>query len=412
MILIADRTGSVLNLLKSVAGFDRVCVGCDSYAAAVEHMKQQRMAAAVVSHDLSDRHGFELLSHLQVHYPRVPAIYLTADTRKETIISAMRRGAKDLLELPLDAPALIEAIQRVKRFSLHDRDSGETSPSAGTSPAVSAAANGPPPFSGNEPSHKPRIDVLFFGTFRVAVNGQCLQHWPSRKGRSIFAYLAFNESKPIFREQLIDMFWPKVFPESGRNCLNVAIHHLRQLFQKGGSLPNVLLLENDSYFLNPELQVTTDVKRFLTHWNRARFMKIDNQPSPAVDELELAASVYQGDFMSEERYEEWTIPERENLREIYIEVLESLSRIYSLNGKPKTAIELCKSILEKDNCREKVHRRLMLCYLRIGKRDRALRQFQKCTDILKRELDVSPSSGTLDLYRKIRSGNHNIPPAR
>jgi len=32
----------------------------------------------------------------------------------------------------------------------------------------------------------------------------------------------------------------------------------------------------------------------------------------------------------------------------------------------------------------------MLCYLRIGKRDRALRQFQKCTDILKRELDVSP----------------------
>jgi len=51
--------------------------------------------------------------------------------------------------------------------------------------------------------------------------------------------------------------------------------------------------------------------------------------------------------MSEERYEEWTIPERENLREIYIEVLESLSRIYSLNGKPKTAIELCKSILEK-----------------------------------------------------------------
>jgi len=69
-------------------------------------------------------------------------------------------------------------------------------------------------------------------------------------------------------------------------------------------------------------------------------------------------------------------PGRENLRETYLQILEALSRIYSLNGKPKIAIEICKSILEKDNCREKVHRRLMLCYHRIGERDHALSNFK------------------------------------
>jgi DNA-binding SARP family transcriptional activator len=121
-----------------------------------------------------------------------------------------------------------------------------------------------------------------------------------------------------------------------------------------------------------------------------------------VNELELAASIYQGDFIQDDVCEEWVLPQREKLREVYLEVLESLSRIYSLNGKPKTAIEICSSILEKDDCREKVHRRLMLCYHRVGNRDQALRQFHKCSQILKRELEVKPSSKTIELYKKIR----------
>lgn len=54
----------------------------------------------------------------------------------------------------------------------------------------------------------------------------------------------------------------------------------------------------------------------------------------------------------------------------------------------------------------------MLCFHRIGKRDHALKQFQKCTKILKRELDVGPSTSTVDLYRKIRDDTLSIPPSR
>jgi DNA-binding SARP family transcriptional activator len=348
------------------------------------------------------------LSHLQVHFPNLPTIFVTDDSRKETVISAMRRGARDFLESPFEAQVLIDSIRRV--LIAHPRHREQTN--VASNPQGSTA--GHPPDENNAGSlisSKPeaRIEVFFFGSFRVIISGKGIDHWPSRKGKFIFAYIVYNESKAILREVLIDLFWPRVFPESARNCLNVAIHTIRQVFQKAGVEQNIVLFSNDCYTLNPELRIASDVKRFLIHWNRSRFLKIDNRPGPAVNELELAASIYKSDFMQDDIYEEWTVPERENLRENYLEVLEHLSRIYSLNGKPKTAIEICKSILEKDNCREKVHRRLMLCYHRIGDRDHALRQFQKCKQILKRELEVGPSATTVDLYRKIRDDTLSIP---
>jgi len=398
MILIADRTGNLSNLLKQSTGPALSHVDCESFEDALKALHKLQVRMAVVTQNLVDRHGFELLSHLALHFPALPIIFVSEDSRKETIISAMRRGARDFLEWPFDASQLLTAIRRIEAlspkrvapgFGIKDMDAAEDAEGHhGRSPAA------------RDMSYD--IEAFFFGEFRTSIAGRPIRHWPSRKGKSILAFLLYNDSKPIFREALLEMFWPKVFSESSRNCLNVTIHHIRQKIQVTGIQKDVILFSNDCYLINPELRISLDVKRFLNHWNRSRFLQTDNRPGPAVNELELAASIYRGDFIQDETSEEWVLPQREKLREIYLQVLESLSRIYSLNGKPKTAIEICTAILEKDDCREKVHRRLMLCYHRVGNRDQALRQFKKCSTILKRELEAKPSSKTLELYKKIK----------
>lgn len=399
MILIADKTGNLSILFKQSAGLERSHVTCESFEAALAALDKLQFSMAIVAQNLLDRHGFELLSYLSRHFPLLPVIYASEDSRRETIISAMRRGARDFLEWPFDASDLFTAIQRIEESSPERVASGFAVKDTG---AIEEPQRhqGIPSASPSDVTHD--IEAFFFGTFQATIAGRPICHWASRKGKSIWAFLLYNDSKPIFRESLLEMFWPKVFPESARNCLNVTIHHIRQRIQGTGIQKDVVLFSNDCYLINPELRISTDVKRFLSHWNRSRFLQSDNRPGPAVNELELAASIYQGDFIQDEVCEEWVLPQREKLREIYLEVLENLSRIYSLNGKPKTAIELCRSILEKDDCREKVHRRLMLCYHRLGNRDQALRQFHKCSKILKRELDVNPSSKTIELYRKVR----------
>jgi DNA-binding SARP family transcriptional activator len=59
-------------------------------------------------------------------------------------------------------------------------------------------------------------------------------------------------------------------------------------------------------------------------------------------------------------------------------------------------------MLEKDECQESVHRRLMLCYLKLGLRDRALRQYARCVEVMRRELNVEPTAETKRLCDEIR----------
>jgi two-component SAPR family response regulator len=398
MILVADRTGNLSDLLKQFAGPDVSHVDCPSFEEALNVMQKLKVHMAIVTQNLADRHGFELMSHLAHYFPALPVIFVSEDSRKETIVSAMRRGARDFLEWPIDASQLLAAIRRIEALApKHPQPDFTIKGIAATEDAE--VGQGRPPSTASKGYD---IEAFFFGEFRVTIAGKSIRHWPSRKGKSVLAFLLYNDSKPIFREALLEIFWPKVFSESARNCLNVTIHHLRQKIQGAGIQKDVILFSNDGYLINPELRISLDVKRFLGYWNRSRFLQTDNRPGPAVNELELAASIYKGDFIQDEISEEWVLPQREKLRETYLQVLESLSRIYSLNGKPKTAIEICSAILEKDECREKVHRRLMLCFHRIGNRDQALKQFHKCSRILKRELDAKPSMKTVELYKKVK----------
>src|SRR5512143_2120946 len=69
MILIADRTSYLSNLLKSEPAYAYDCICCNSFSAAINHVEKQGVRIVIVAQNLSDRHGFELLSHLQTHFP-------------------------------------------------------------------------------------------------------------------------------------------------------------------------------------------------------------------------------------------------------------------------------------------------------------------------------------------------------
>ena len=116
------------------------------------------------------------------------------------------------------------------------------------------------------------------------------------------------------------------------------------------------------------------------------------------------ASMYSGDFMSDELYEDWSTLERENLKEIFLVALEKISECRLDSGNLEETISLCKAILERDNCREEIYRRLMCCYQKAGRRDKALCVYRQCVRSLKDELDVEPSAATTDLCKKIRVG--------
>ena len=92
------------------------------------------------------------------------------------------------------------------------------------------------------------------------------------------------------------------------------------------------------------------------------------------------------------------------LREGYCYVLDRLSAHYSAAGKYKISQHYCRKLLEKDNCREDIHRRMMHCLYRTGHRDLAVKQYHKCEAALLKTLDILPGQATRDLLEEIKRG--------
>ena len=245
------------------------------------------------------------------------------------------------------------------------------------------------------------ITAHLLGTFSFSVNDTTVQSWPTGKGRAVFKYMLAHHDQPIPRDVLMDVFWPQAGPGAARNCLNAALHGLRQVLKTVTDRP-VVLFEEGAYCISPEFQIWTDMDEFDRHIQVGRRYEAMDQLAHTIVEYEAAVELYKGDFLAGDLYEEWPVLVRERLRVTYLDTLDRLSRFYFSRHQYTACEATCQQILARDNCREDAHCLLMRCYSRQEQENLALRQYQSCVEALRSELDVGPASATAQLYERIR----------
>jgi DNA-binding SARP family transcriptional activator len=252
-----------------------------------------------------------------------------------------------------------------------------------------------------DPDHAPMLTVRLLGRLQVSLNGVVIQRWPSGRGRSLFKYLLSHRDRWPQREVLMETFWPQSSPAAARNSLNVAIHGLRRALRAAADVP-VVVFEGGAYRLAAGLRLWVDVDEFERHAEAGHWLENAGEQAAAIAELGLAASLYQGDFLDDDPYEDWPVLTRERLRLTYLDLLDRLSRLHFDQGRYAASVAVCRRILERDNCREDVHARLIRCYSRLGQTHLALRQYLACAATLRAELDLYPAPATVRLQEAIR----------
>ncbi|HSR30958.1 MAG TPA: BTAD domain-containing putative transcriptional regulator [Anaerolineae bacterium] len=262
-----------------------------------------------------------------------------------------------------------------------------------------------------EEAGPPSLVIYSLGLFRVYNNLHLIGKWPGLKCKSIFKYMIFHRKNPIHREVLMDLFWPEAGPEAASRNLYQAVYSLRQALKAGGDAFPYILCEDSCYSLNPEIDLWVDSEAFLAGYHNGQQLEQAGHRQEAIREYELAESLYEGEFLAEDRYEDWPVIERENLKHTHLDLLDRLSQFYFEQGHFNMCIEFCQKILAEDNCREDIHRRLMRCFMNRDQVHLAMRQYHLCAETMKRELDVPPMLATIELYRQIRNTRVQIPDA-
>jgi DNA-binding SARP family transcriptional activator len=246
------------------------------------------------------------------------------------------------------------------------------------------------------------VEARLLGAFQLRVDGRPVTGWPGQRGPSVLRFLLSRPRHRCSRDELLAEFWPEVAPEAARNRLQVAVSGLRRALTEVTRV-NVIEYANGGYRINPELLVEVDVERFEGALSAARRAERSGAADAASAAYREAADLYQGDFVSDAPYEQWTVLPRERLRLSYLDALDRMSRIHLRLGRLDDCIATGLRMLAVDPCREDAHRLLMRCYANQGRTYQALRQYEFCTLMLKATLDTGPSAETVQAYRSIRT---------
>lgn len=250
-------------------------------------------------------------------------------------------------------------------------------------------------------SSQPQLRVRFFGRFEVLCGGETLHLGRNGKALTILKYLLANRTRPVSQDHLMGWLWPESNLKKARWSLNSAIHTLRKLLNGCISSPSAsgyVVLEEGYYRLCPTISLSTDVDDFDERCEEGRRLRREGLDQEAASVYERAIALYEGDYLIEDLYEDWTMVERERLANAYLEMLGWLAEHYADTGEHQRTIEACYRILEKDRCHEDSYRLLMRSYVRLGLRARALHQYRLCERTLGQEYGTSPSPETQSLY--------------
>ena len=252
----------------------------------------------------------------------------------------------------------------------------------------------------NEIEHLPELTITCFGRFEVRRHQQLVTLCQNRNGQAILRYLITQPNYRATMDDLIEALWPNEEPGVARRKLQVAISALRRSLNAGyGCDPGggYILCKQHLYMLNPAVRFTTDIAEFLQSYERGRSAQADEM----VRQYEHACRLYIGPLLMEDRYTDWSIGRREQLSSIYLSMCLTLAEQALNRGECEIAISWATAVLVENTCDEAAHRFLILAYARLGRRNEALKQYQRCERILFDELGVPPMPETVRLFESI-----------
>jgi DNA-binding SARP family transcriptional activator len=243
------------------------------------------------------------------------------------------------------------------------------------------------------PANTYRLRVLTLGQEKVERNGKAISvaEWQAASPRELFFYLFFNGSKS--RSDITLVFWPESNPVQARSLFHTALHCARQALGQ-----NVIVFEDERYFINTDLQIECDAHQLESWTRQARLLT--PRDARADDLWRKAMAQYRGDFLPSLDFH-WVVARREAYGAMHLDALVGLGNCARARNDLKTAVEWFSQALAVDPYSEDIYRQIIRCYSQLGEMSKIRACFYELKVILKDELGIEPSQETITLVRSI-----------
>ncbi len=162
------------------------------------------------------------------------------------------------------------------------------------------------------------VTVTLLGGFSAAVNGEPVPEkaWRLKKARELVKLLALAPGHRLHREQVMDVLWRDRGPAAAANNLHQAVHVARRALDAGA-----IEVRDEVLVLAAEV----DVDRF-------ELAAADARRTGAAATYRAALSVYGGELLPENRYDDWAAARRDELADLVVGLAEEFAALGPADG--------------------------------------------------------------------------------
>ncbi|MFL6061796.1 MAG: ATP-binding protein [Marmoricola sp.] len=223
------------------------------------------------------------------------------------------------------------------------------------------------------------VTIRLLGEASIVRAGDDVSAHASLAVQRLFAALALAGGRPVSRLALAAKFWPESPEQQARTNLRKQLHELRRTMH---DVDDLLVISAQDVCLRPNAS-WVDLAVFV-------------RAVAAGDDV-AAAAAYGGELLPD-CFDEWTLAERERLRDDAGHVLARLASAAGEHGDHAALLRHASAQLRLDPLNESAHRSVIATHARLGDRAQALAAYHRCADVLDRELGVEPDETTRGLY--------------
>ncbi len=220
-------------------------------------------------------------------------------------------------------------------------------------------------------------------------NGSAVR-W-TRRTRQLLTILLSATGSRVDRDNVATHLWPDRSAESAYQNLRVTLSSLRKAL--GGS--DLVRIEENWI----SLAVDSECRDDLMFENTGRPALLANDFEAMSRSIEL----YQGDYLPDDRYFDWTESRRRDLYALYRRLVLRSWPLAVRAGQIERALAWLESLMVADPSDESTGRVLMGLYLDCGRRLDALRLYTRLKESLRTDLDVDPELETTAIYERAKS---------
>jgi DNA-binding SARP family transcriptional activator len=228
-----------------------------------------------------------------------------------------------------------------------------------------------------------KLNIKLIGGFSLTYGEQPVVGLNTLRSQILLSYLVLHRQTPQSRSSLAFHLWADSTDTQARTNLRKELYNLRQTLPDADQF---LLIESKTLQWSATAPFTLDVMEF--------------ENAVKNGDLEQAIALYRGELLPDCE-DEWILPERDRLQQLYVRCLEQLIQHLKEKQDYRLALNYAQQLLRIDSLNESSYCTLMRLHDLSGDRANALQVYHRCMTVLREELGVDPSPTTRNLYEQL-----------